>query len=84
MSDVKRYDIADYSGGMDEIVDGAYVSADDYDKLKAENESLRKDAERLDWVLANCDLGGPPYLDSREEIDEEMASGSNNDSPENP
>ena len=43
-------------------------------ELKADNEALRKDSERLDWLLTNCDLGGPPYLDSREEIDEEMSA----------
>ena len=57
--------------------------ANDLARLKTDNEYLLKDAGRLDWILKNCDLGGPPYLDSREEIDEEMAAYAIS-SPENP
>ena len=68
MSDVKRY------GHISYLVDATpailqlypsmtvYVMATDYDALKAENESLRKDAERHAWtgIIGNwvmCHLG---------------------------
>lgn len=41
MSEVKRYDIAEYGGGMDVIVDGTYVGAEDFDRVTAERDGLQ-------------------------------------------
>lgn len=49
MSEVKRYDLAEYNGGMDEIVDGTYVLADDFDRVTAERDAaLGREAELRD------------------------------------
>lgn len=38
--------------------------------LKTENNELRKDKERLDWILSDA---GKYWLSSREDVDKEMA-----------
>ena len=48
MSDVKLYTFAGAAG--------CYVYEGDYKKLKAENESLRKDAERYRWIKKESNL----------------------------
>ena len=55
MSEVKRYGLAvDHTANCYcEIVrkeGGTLVDAGDYDALKAENERLRRDAERYRWI----------------------------------
>jgi hypothetical protein len=41
MSEVKRYDIAEYGCGMDEMVDGQWVSAADFDRVTSDLEQRR-------------------------------------------
>jgi hypothetical protein len=52
VSEVKRYDIAEYGGGMDVMVDGTYVGADDYaaaqSELTAQRLQLARCAEQID------------------------------------
>jgi len=56
MSDVKRYK------GMTIGSLSDCVLAEDYDKLKAENESLRKDAERYRRIRLGYLLDGEIYM----------------------
>jgi len=44
--------------------------------LKTENNKLRKDKERLDWILEHCDVGYDKFyktsFENRKEIDKAM------------
>jgi|GEM_PF-5770984 hypothetical protein len=54
MSEVKRYDIAEYSGGMDEIVDGDYVKSADFDAAQSELAALREELARTHATFVNA------------------------------
>lgn len=50
----------------------AQVLLAEYDQLKAENEALRKDAERLNWLTAQGEIEQPGQGDVRGYIDKAM------------
>lgn len=49
------------------------------DQLKAENEELRKDAERLNWLTAQGEIAEPGQGDVRRFIDEAMSKEANHE-----
>lgn len=52
---IKTFDLVGTIHGREYTEWGEYVSAVDYRELKAENESLRADAERYRWLIDNAE-----------------------------
>lgn len=54
MSQVKRYDVGGYGGGMIEAEDGIWYHEDDYAALEADRDALLESLENL-VMLINAD-----------------------------
>jgi len=46
MSEVKRYDMAEYGGGMDVIFEGDFVFFEDFDRVTAERDAALAELKR--------------------------------------
>lgn len=71
--EVAIYDLKTKNNELQKALDAVIEDRDSYHE---ENNELRKDKERMDWIFKHCDVGYDRFyktsFDNRKEIDQAM------------
>lgn len=71
--EVAIYDLKTKNNELQKALDSVIEDRDSYHE---ENNELRKDKERMDWIFKHCDVGYDKFyktsFDNRKEIDQAM------------